>query len=399
MPQPKIHRLVFNQSIDDVVASLTDFEKEILKLEGLPGSSDIARAFSFEIPDLFYFKDLIMHRHRGNYQKVSDVLHWERSFEMFSHMLNYIQNAVVDPKTRRKLKDFAYGFYSHVIVDAIFHPKVYRETNDHPFVHPAPAYREHKRYESKLDGYVSMLRNINPHEHGLPELLKYAQEIGSRGYDEGIFTMMNFAMAQTYDRPKDSGLTVFKSHDMDYLFLFEQYKKDKFHPFNDAVSHMISLFSTLYAPHVHLENFVKHHPIALSLIKSIPEVGIFAPLIALEPKHIREIESKDGKPWYDIEGTPSYTIMELYNMSVKATAKMIKESEKFFRSGQRDSGKFFEVNSKGVVYLHEINLDTGLHPKHNSTIRFIEPENMRRAFAVGLEELNEYYKSIINSTV
>ena len=51
------------------------------------------------------------------------------------------------------MKAFAYGFYSHVVTDSIFHPFIYRKSFDNLMRHPEKNY-QHKRLEAMIDNYL-----------------------------------------------------------------------------------------------------------------------------------------------------------------------------------------------------------------------------------------------------
>ena len=66
---------------------------------------------------------------------IADIMHSTRSFDFFCNLMNAAKKSQLDPSIDTEIANrqfaFAFGFYCHVITDCIFHPYVYRSSEDH----------------------------------------------------------------------------------------------------------------------------------------------------------------------------------------------------------------------------------------------------------------------------
>jgi len=138
MPQPSTHYLVAQNA---------------LMAEALPLWNSFGQYLGFGSfgPDLFYLND----------GKISDIIHGDNSFDYFCAMLNFIkENYVAGTENEKKLKSFAYGWYSHVVTDCVIHPYVYRKTRDNWKTHPEITFTAHKLFEAFIDIKIQDIQGL-----------------------------------------------------------------------------------------------------------------------------------------------------------------------------------------------------------------------------------------------
>ena len=367
MPQPNAHYLVIEESLSRDLESL------------LQNHANYAGFGSFG-PDLFYVKDAVhlgkfARTHPLDYAIVSDIMHWEGSFDFYCSMLDYIKN-LDDAEKKDKLKAFAYGYYSHVVADSVFHPFVYRESEDNWRKHnKRSTFHNHKKIESIIDTYLLQeRRNTDPYEFNYCGKIVCFNE-DDKVLDGDVFALLNHCMAEIYKGG------IFTSYSLDYDKFFSMYPNDGNHPINDAYHDFVLYTHELFKWHV---------PLELTHI-----IDGLVPLRFLDENQKEKINLQK-KRWHNSDNPemPDYSVPELFDLSVKSMSKIILESEKFFSSNSREAKKFFAENSKNIVYLAENNnLDTGLPSAFNGELAKIA-DDLGKTFEFGLDKLDEYYKTI-----
>lgn len=404
MPQPITHSLAVD------IASSTSIDDKV-ELEISEEERNAGRLGSIFAIDGDYFKDVIRTTHPDlDFRVVGNIKHWEGSLRFYANMLNFIKWVAQDPKVKRKLKAFADGAYSHAVTDIIFHPFVYRMSQDHWRYHvPKKAFGMHKLLESMIDTYLAKhLLEVRPTEYGLPEKIRCHTGNDFRALDRDIMYMLLHATYETYGKEPDAnGKPIFDSYGIDYRTYFGEHKLDGKHPIADAYHDMMNLFAVLYRPHEGLALLLRKHPKIRSLVKAFPEIGIFVPIIDLAEVEEHELELKFAEAQQDALGT-NYTIMDVFKMAADTTRRVMAESEWFMHNSEQDAYKFFLRNSRIPFLREDYNLDTGLPAKMNQQLTALEgpvafakqtPEEriatLKRIFAFGIDTLKADYRDII----
>ena len=203
MPQPITHLLVERRALQGLLGYFLN-------------QQDIDREeFTSFGDDLFYSKDLIRHTHQLKYGVVSDVMHWDGSYDRFCSGLDHVKsNPTGDENRNRSLKFDLYREHIHGIADLVFHPFVYRAAKDHWQYHPDHAYHGHKVIESIIDSYLlKELEGIDPYEFRRSDHAAHPRR-SERTIDDDLFKLLNKGIREAY---RDTG--IFAAHGIDY----EQY--------------------------------------------------------------------------------------------------------------------------------------------------------------------------------
>lgn len=402
MPQPMTHALVI-----EAASKGTGLEEKVKQLADEPGRAELldntrnyGRAGSILAIDGGYMKDAIRTTHPElDFTKVADIIHAESSLRFYSAMLNFIKWIILEPIVKVKLKAFADGAYSHAVTDALFHPFVYRLSQDHWREHfPKEAFKRHKKLESLIDAYLTRaLLGIKPTEYCLPEKIAVHSGNDFRAIDRNIVLMLLHAIYETYGKPHNSH-SIFDSYGIDYRQYFGAHPVDGKHPIADTYHDMMDLVTMMYRPHERIRRLVQERPRIYAALEAFPEIGVFMPIVALTDRQILELKAQFTK----------YTIVDLFELAIKATRRIITESERFVHSKDVDAYEFFRKNSRGVVFLDDdYNLDAGLPARMNPELINLDGEipflkqnpkqrtdTLRRIFEFGLPQLNANYRKI-----
>ena len=369
MPQPNTHFLVIKDSMSESTPDLW------AKYNNFAGFGSFG-------PDLFYLLGVphvpgLKRKYSGNYSTVSDVLHWEASLDFFCEMMDYIKNAEDDAK-RDKLKAFAYGYYSHVVADAVIHPFVYMATQDHWRDHPTTQFNRHKRLEAVIDGYLLGKRNSNPFVFEYESKVECHRQDSGRTLDEDVFIMMEMSLRKTYEGILDNFGIDFKKY-------FTQHEGSPNHPVLDAYRDYISSFRILYT--------------LMRNVRIPQRLSVLVPISILNVEQLHLLEPEPRKQWHENDDirAPSYNVQELFDLSVAAMREVIGSSEMFFASRYSDSRQFFRENAANVAYLDvNYNLDTGIPSSANKQL--IGMATLAEAFRFSAPMLKEKY-SVLESLV
>lgn len=333
-------------------------------------------------PDLFYTKGLPLH-FRGltrmlgskdkDYAKASDIMHWEGSLDYYCCMLDYIKTSIgtEDKEKIDRLKAYAYGYYSHVVTDAVFHPFIYRHTRDHWERHFTPedftqTYNSHKGEETLTDAFLAGRMGTNPYA------LRYQDKVDcGRTLDGAIFSLLHHSLGKIY------GGGIFDSYGIDYQKFFGQDPRDPHHPIRDAHRDYIDSFKELYRIGRVIPQWL--HPLV--------------PVKNLNVEQLREIDPYPRKKWYgNHEIMPDYSVPELFEFAIKATKMVINASERFFSSDAKSSREFFSQHAQDVVFLEDnYNFDIGYLSRENAAIKGMRQSEL---FNHRLDWLGKNYRTI-----
>ena len=153
-----------------------------------------------------------------------------------------------NPSAINKTKAYAYGYYSHVVTDVVFHPFIYRITDDHWKLHDiTDNLLNHKKLEARIDSYIiHKYRGTNPFGFKYYKRIVCSQEEDDNLLDKDIFLMLKQCLKANYVQiiNQDFAETNFYTN---YHELFEQESDDSAdHPIHNAYADFIQSMSILY---------------------------------------------------------------------------------------------------------------------------------------------------------
>ena len=382
MPPFLTHQQVIEESLDSLLPRLWSEQRDRANL----GSCG---------PDMFYLTGLLPQvfrpKRRHKYAKISDIIHWEGSLDMFCAMLDFIKSGAGNSSNPQQREDrmlaFALGFMSHVVVDSLFHPYVYLTTGDHWFYHTKKALTRHKFLENEMGTYLlRRRRNTDPYD---PEGLRFCDHINcfeervekgikTRGLDEDVFNAMSQGL-KTYER-------IFARRGISHHNYFGQYPNDSMHPirlayedFNHYIQLLFKYADTLKA--------------VLSRVK-IPELEAMIPLEGISDEKSNLFRPL-GRKWYDSrsEMVPKISAREIYNLAVMATKQIVYVAMSFLYSSDISSREHFTNNYPDVVFLDvNYNLDTGLPSRFNDGF---EKEEAKKKVMAASRKGEEKLKALV----
>ena len=354
MPHPNTHLLVLEEAVKPANLNLDKYR-------------NYAALGTFG-PDIFYllgrfqgfgFNRQYPHEYGRN---LSDMLHWHNPLDFYCSMLDGIKEEK-DPEIKQKKSNFAIGYYSHVVTDAIMHPMIYMRTNDHWEIHPKSTYTEHKALEARIDTYLLRTkRNNDPYVYEFEKKIVCHPDGSKRTLDSGIHNLFAQNMKKVY------GNWINEHPD-----LFNGVAFNAHHVVRDAYKDVISAFRTLSV-----------------VSRRLPEGWfVLEPRKYLDAKEFAQLTG-DSVWNKEVKGCElKYNVDELFNFSVSAMAEVIRHSEAFLRSDFQSSRDFFKKNSKHVLFLdHNYNFDTGLRTTQNSRL---ERDDVIKIFEMSLPKLRENY--------
>ncbi|GEM_PF-2303642 len=371
MPQPITHYLVCEKSFKNILPGLWH------EYQGYAGLGSYG-------PDFFYSKGMVTEEYfirvrksisqiRENvaasnykYVELSDLLHWEGSKDFFCYMLDSIKLNFSNVSTRNKLKTFAYGYYSHVVTDCIFHPFIYRQSRDHWITHPAENYREHKVIETLIDLFLlDREKELNRNYQFNPQTECAAKE-NTNMLDKDLANLINIGLRNIY------------SDKMELLKSFD---------FCDTTANHHPLHATYNA----LLGYNLYEIGKIHLKSSVPE-GQKTVREWSRAEFERVIPQGMNGFGYSPNQPLLYSYLDLYTFSVMVTEKIISESEQFFANSINSSSAFFKESR--VPFLKEnYCLDTGLLSEQNSLQENQAAYHLTR-FGFGIEALTDIFESI-----
>lgn len=340
MPQPTTHYLVIRRAIPEKYWPIWwDRYKPFFGL----GSS---------APDLFYFPKLSLWR---NYSSdLSDSIHSEHSYDIFCNMLDIAKDNKSNAQDYTAEKQFAFsvGFYAHVVTDCIFHPYVYRNTEDHWATSNFLNELKHKQEEFRID------RGIHRMVHGRN------QDIGSTDWkcpgpsnnllDPSIATLFNQALSTSF------------SH-----YLPSQNINDSYHPIQQAYDSLNDLIP-------HLFNGQK--------------MFLWGRGEQLDTSGIEDDEHFFTRH-YSCIGLEPYTPQDLFNFSCAACQGVFLKALEFFNEPYESSSQqYFYQHQTDYLGQGNWNLDTGLPCDYNNHRQIMTecPEH----YSYKVEELQSRFYTI-----
>ncbi len=392
-------------------------------------------------PDALYFEGSVPHfkdirfylknfRLIGKpYEQVANVMHWEGSFEFFCTLLDYIKKA--PPEKQNKLRAFAYGYFSHVIADCLFHPNVYRVTGDHPRYHPFKTRIAHRLFESWLDTYlIREKKGIIPSQLAYDELVSCHEPNSGRTLDEDIFRLFNHGISEVYNwsRLSIEGLIfsqLFDRFNKKADQLAKVHKQIRDHPIQEAYRDFITLTRIPYRHNIPqflniisgLRGVIPKDKLSAmqesimtrrewnddeyKLLLTPSPLNPILKLLYVEEPADDKIELKGGRKFFDEKNRllPRRTALELFDYSVKMIKKVVDVCEDFFDSKYRTSYEYFADKATGIPFLDvnegSRNLDAGSLSKANSQLWKLG-KNLDQISLHQLEFIHNTYKTIDN---
>ena len=381
MPQPITHYLVIKNALRN---TKKDVWKEFANVAG----------FGSFGPDLFYMKDIGYFGLFGySYMEISDIMHWEGSLDIYCAFMDYIKKECANDRNKlAKLLAFAYGYYSHVITDLVFHPWVYRFSGDHWLHHwdiddpgdNKDNYLEHKRLEAAIDCYlVRMLEAKDPYKFKYHDLIRCYQDDNDKTLDHDIFVMFNACLRTAYEKKitkKKYPKYLKEDNYNDYFSMADIYNDE--HPIHESYDDFVDTITELYTI-----KLLNHIP--------IPALQALIPRKRLKPAEEKVNLNMQNAEWKGCneEHIISYSAKELYQLALRATEQCVIDSDAFLASPMILKAKSFFKKYAVLPYLKDdYNLDSGLKSSYNSNPKNKADSNSRFEFAI--DKLHELYLSI-----
>lgn len=337
--------------------------------------------------DLFSLKDSIYSlTDNYDYMGVADVMHWEGSLDFFCAMLDWIKSKAgegLSPEREGKIKAYALGYLTHIIADTLFHPYVYRLSEDHwRFPQDKKKVAAHKKLESVLDSYMALKESgKDAFLFNYPEKILCFAGKGEKFLDEDIKELVSSGIQAVYKKILDRYAG--KDQIGDYAHYFEKKRdleKAEMHPLDDAYAKIISMLRMLYG---------------MTLLKWIPVKMLKAviPKKQLKLKHLKLLNLKN-KNWYKVPGKSKlkYSAQELFDFSVALCREGIKLAMAYLESQSRDARGYFRKNAGQVFVLQEnYNQDSGLPARYNEK-KANQSRRKGKRFSFKLGEIAQAYK-------
>ena len=315
MPQPTTHYLVIRRAIPkEHWANWWDQYKPYFGL----GSS---------APDLFYFPRISL---GNNYcSDLSDTMHSESSYDLFCTMLDIAKsNYPGDPLAAEKQFAFSVGMYAHVVTDCIFHPYVYRSTNDHWNTKNFLNELKHKKEEFRIDRGVHRKIRGNAQEVGTTEWKCPGETVDLLEF--AIVDQFNQALETIYPLQFNSDHSV----------------SDTDHPIQQA-------YHSLDSEIPYLLNGEK--------------MFLWGSAKIITPSEDDLDDHFFTRSYPSFPGLDPYTPEDLFNFSCATCRNVFKKSLEFLQDNQASSsGKFFSNHRSDYLGVGNWNLDTGLPCEYNN---------------------------------
>lgn len=296
-------------------------------------------------PDLYYLT---------SQSEFADMIHKDNSFDAFCMMINHVKsNWAYDFDAAGKQLGFAIGFYAHVITDCVFHPYVYRRSNDLWCVPKPPEFDKcewkHKSVEASIDHYI-MEHIIHPSFRGINV------DCGHDYLDTSLVTMLSETFGNLYGIP--------------YNLIEDAYGKfcyaipTLYHGQNILyrIGEVIDRFTTPMRTQINLDDLDE-----LDLINS---------------------------PWPPGGNSAffQYNVIDLFNMAVKGVADIVPHIYGYISDSNATNCQSY-LASTGMLYLDgNWNLDTGLPSSWNQHGPLFITDHTR--FDIGIEVLLSNYSKL-----
>lgn len=363
MPQPATHYLVTRFSIPEHHYGLWDKYKSYFGL----GSC---------LPDLFYFPTVPVVADGSlvnaaintfasddiNWTEMADMMHADKSYDLFCCMLDYAKAIQInEPKNKDKyLKLFAvaFGFYSHVIADCIFHPYVYRSTGD--FWNTKDFFDElkHKKQEAYIDG--KLYEYFYPGKDAYQKMQINCRENGIYALNFDIAEMLKNTLSETYPS------------------MYDTLKKD-----------ITNLEHPLHHAYIALENttnflFKERKGLFLWGKREFNNISLSDIISEFSDEFFTESYPNKGQ-LYDMSPR------KLFLLSVAESYKVFKIAINYIYTEPISAKKYFSKQQTNYLNSGNFNLDTGLSSLNNTDPALTCADQSSYNFKV--ETLNSNYFS------
>lgn len=357
MPQPITHYQVVKQAMETAAPQLWT------------AYSNYAGFGSFG-PDLYYIKDLALRYvdQHLDYDKLADTMHAEKSMDFFCSMLGIVkQNWNVDYETAGKQLAYAIGYYAHVITDCLFHPYVYRKSNDHWKYHDPKEFENvHKKVEAIIDHHIMQANGIT--DQNLSYFNVNCDSCGNDDLlDPAIANLLSQSLNSIYAETIGAN---FNTYSLDMPL----------HPLNEAYDDYKNAFTFVYGLQNVLFQFRSH----------FSNNRLAQKLTAEDINQANELHG----PWLTTGESAqlTYSVMDLLSFSIKAVQQVITATYGFLASDDPDAKNYF-ANTNTVVFLDQNwNLDTGLPDSLNTTEQNFALDETR--FDFGINTLSSNFERL-----
>lgn len=338
MPQPATHYLVTRFSIPEQYYDLWDKYKSYFGL----GSC---------LPDLFYFPtvpivavgsivDTLKNKIQYidiEWKEMADMMHADKSYDLFCRMLDYakaIQSAEPE-NTDKYLKLFAvaFGFYSHVVADCIFHPYVYRSTGD--FWNTTDFFDElqHKKQEAYIDG--KLYKHFYSGEDAYQRMQINCRENDTYALDFDVAAMLKTTLSEIYPAMRNSLSTNIT---------------DSEHPLHHAYMALENTTNFL---------FKERNKVCLWGQKKSVDISFYNLMSEFSDEFFTE-------NYPDCENLPALSPYELFLLSVTIGYKVFDEAMNYINAPEISANEYFLQHNTHYLNSGNFNLDTGLSALNNT---------------------------------
>ncbi len=360
MPQPLTHYLVLRRAIPEKYWSswwIPEYKNYF--------------ALGTAAPDIFYFPTVpkIVKNIRDDiaWNEIANPLHSNGSYDLFCTLLDVAKlSKNRNSKLANKFFAFAIGYYAHVITDCIFHPYVYRNTDDLWCTTDFSNELSHKKFEYLIDCSLRAL------------------------YEKTVkFSHIEWACNDNDEIEEDS--CTHQHHKLDSQLA--DY-------FNKA---LLKIYPDLYPSEQNPDNI--YHPLQQAYDAMIQSIqGLFENKYIIlfgARKIIKKLDSCKDTRFFDspipkIKILPQHTPRDLFNFSCESVQRVFSAALDYWNNDTaRSSNKFFSTPENATNYIGNgnWNLDTGLYCSYNNYMGLRE-ENLSDHFAYKAEQLLEIYQSL-----
>ena len=326
MPQPATHYLVTRRAIPQEYWGIWwDKYKPYFGL----GSS---------APDLFYFPLMPNIKNISKeiaWSELADPMHSSKSYDMFCTLLDVAKNnKTANLLSSEKQFAFAFGYYCHVITDCIFHPYVYRSTNDHWSTKNYMNEAKHKMQEYIIDTGVF---NKYYDKQKFSRLQWECNEGSQPLLDYSIAEQFNDALQTNYSDcyPLTSDIT------------------SEYHPIQQAYSALVQSIPTLFTGKT-IYLFGANRIIDARKFNNDAQLRFFI------------------SPYPNCDSLDRHTPEELFDFSASTCRKVFGASIQFWNSSSTDSKNYFIQHQTHYLNAGNWNLDTGLPSHYNNYVAMRE---------------------------
>ena len=331
MPQPATHYLIARFSIPG--KCYADWWDRFKPYFGLGSCA----------PDFFYFPlvPLVGKEIKSDlsWSDIANPLHSNNSYDMFCYLLDEAKKSKITTidgnggERAQKQFAFAFGYYTHVIADCIFHPYIYRATGDFWNTLDISAELLHKKYELYIDN--ELYRRYYPRKENIERMKIECNSPESELLDYDIAEMFNNALKDIYTD----------------LFPNNLIYTDRNHPIQQAYAALKKTVPLLF----------KGKKIYLWGNGREFEFGIKDLVALFSENFTNELQGRT----YGLNG---HTPNELFKFAIIECHTVFEKSLQFWESQYSKSADFFALEENKASYIGSgnFNLDTGLPSEYNN---------------------------------